>query len=406
MTLYKPAITEGAPDIRPTPGPRQHRARWTGQPADQPMPTTLTKPASTGRPFAQYLPAPAQTRARLMRRQIAGIDAGKGVALLAMITVQALPVLTHAPGQAPWVWASFAGAAMALFCVLTGAGLAETIDTCQQYPHRSFKRTVVNVVVRAMLLFGIGLAVNSLVDLKTADILVYFAAMYVLAIPLYMLRGGHLLVMSPVLIVITPLLVYWFDRQAQSNSAYVNPVFDHVLTDPLGVVTTLLFTGAFPALTWLSYLCLGLAIGRLKLLRPGAPLLLMTLGACIAVGAKLVSGVVFGTAPSAASSFSLAISGGLCLVVIGVCLSLIRNAPGLLRPISALGSMPLTIYVTHLVLASMIGDHINAWAFVVVEICFLLSWATIWRALFEQGPLEFVVVKCAGSMSRLIIAVR
>ncbi|WP_022870435.1 heparan-alpha-glucosaminide N-acetyltransferase domain-containing protein [Yaniella halotolerans] len=427
MTIEKHAPATVPLDIPPAPGPRPPRPRWTGESAS---------PSVNGA-FAEYLPTPAEKRRRLFEQRFIGVHAGKGFALLAMVAVHTLPRLDPSTGEATWTWTLFAGTATALFCVIAGIGLAFDTGANTRYVGRAFDRSLLNIGFQAVLLVGLGLVVNSLVELPESDILVYIGAMYLLALPLYALRGRQLLVVTGVLILLTPLIRYAFDYQLQGAGHYVNPVFSHVFQDPAGVVSTVLLTGSFPALTWITFLCLGLAIGRLTLLRPGTPLLLLTVGLIIGFGAKLTSWflvrspegyntmrssmadasqtqidrfLVFGSdgalptttpgwllsaAPMASTPWSIAASCGFSLAAIGLLIALIRKLPQLLRPIIDVGTMPITIYVGHLFLLTLFDSLVTGWALFTFEVIVLVAFATLWRRLFSHGPLEYCVSRVA-----------
>lgn len=427
-TITKHASTTMPLEVPPVPGPRPPRPRWTGESAS---------PSVTGA-FAEYLPTPTEKRRHLLKELLVGLNGAKGFALLAIMAVHTLPRLDPATGEATWGWTLFAGTATALFCVLAGISLGFQTGSNARHLEGQVDRSRLNTAFRAVLLVGLGLAVNSLVDLAETDVLVYLGAMYLLALPLYGLGGRQLLVLSIAMIVLLPIIRYAVDYQVQGDGYYANPVFSNLFQDPLGVLSTVLFTGTFPAITWVAFLCLGLAIGRLTLLRPGTPLLLITVGLLVGFGAKLVSWMLirspegystvwssmpgatptqvdrfleFGTdgplptatpgwllsaAPLADTPWSIAASSGFSLAAIGVLIALTQKLPLLLRPIIDVGSMPLTIYVGHLLLLTLADDLVTGWALFTLEAIVLVSFAILWRKLYEHGPLEQGVARVAA----------
>ena len=62
------------------------------------------------------------------------------------------------------------------------------------------------------------------------------------------------------------------------------------------VAKELFLTGTYPALTWTTYLFVGLAIGRSDLRRRGVAVALLVGGTAVAVAAKLVSSALLGAA--------------------------------------------------------------------------------------------------------------
>ena len=77
-----------------------------------------------------------------------------------------------------------------------------------------------------------------------------------------------------------------------------NPSFGYLLTDPLGLLSELLVTGAYPALPWMAYICAGLVVGRL------------TLSSAKVARRLLIWGVVLGIAAAAAAWLLLGPLGG------------------------------------------------------------------------------------------------
>jgi hypothetical protein len=187
-------------------------------------------------------------------------------------------------------------------------------------------------------------------------------------------------------------------------------------------------------LPWTAYLLAGLAAGRLVLSSPRVAAGLLAGGAALAVLAKAVSWTLLhpmggldrisaavpsgstiemqgldialttslsGTTPTT-SWWWLAVSGphsgtpldllhtiGTSLGVLGACLLAVRVAAPLLAPLSAVGSMTLTLYAAHVVaLGAMLGDF-GATRLLLVHVAAALVFAMVWRAGGNRrGPLE------------------
>lgn len=98
-------------------------------------------------------------------------------------------------------------------------------------------------------------------------------------------------------------------------------------------------------------------------------------------------------------------TGGFALAVIGACLLLARPLRWLLVPIAAAGSMPLTMYVVHIVVylvlagkpLSQFPGGFAAWAWVSAG---LVAGATVWAFTLGRGPLERLVARSADWMAR------
>ena len=101
-------------------------------------------------------------------------------------------------------------------------------------------------------------------------------------------------------------------------------------------------------------------------------------------------------APMADTPWSIAASSGFSLAAIGVLIALTQKLPQLLRPIIHAGSMPLTIYVGHLLLLTLADDLVTGWALFTLEVLVLVSFAVLWRKLYDHGPLEEGVARVAA----------
>lgn len=104
----------------------------------------------------------------------------------------------------------------------------------------------------------------------------------------------------------------------------------------------------------------------------------------------LVSALV-STSPHSGGTLEIFASGGLALLVIGLCLLIGRPLRWVLLPLSAMGSMPLTAYSLHIVAILAIGGPMSfissngIWLALVLG---LLALCTLWAALLGRGPLE------------------
>jgi hypothetical protein len=271
-------------------------------------------------------------------------------------------------------------------------------------------------------------------------ILAYYGLLFVLAIPFLGLRSRPLALWAVFAGVATPLV-------SQLLRDVVSPT---PISEPGGrdVLKELFLTGTYPALTWTTYLFVGLAIGRADLRRRGFAVVLLVGGAAVAVVAKLVSAALLGAAggaerlhaslppdsfyaldtdrwlreglfgttptvdwrwllissPHSGTTFDLAHTCGTSAAVLGACLLLVRYLPRWsYLPLAATGSMTLTLYSAH-VLALTTGspllnhDPMHLWlGHVIVAIVV----ATLWRTLVGRGPLEWLAAQADHGARRL-----
>ena len=206
--------------------------------------------------------------------RVVGVDVARGLALIGMAATHIFPSYVDERVHPAYLVA--AGRASALFAVLAGVSLSLLAGRAT-----SLRRLRVAVVVRAGLLFALGLALGT-ADSPPLVILCYYALLFLVAVPLLGLRARTLAVLA----------VLW---------ALVSPVASHLLRDTVvpafeidepggrGLFVQLAVSGVYPVLTWTTYLLIGLAVGRLALRNPKVGLGLLAGGAVAAVGARLLS---------------------------------------------------------------------------------------------------------------------
>lgn len=104
------------------------------------------------------------------------------------------------------------------------------------------------------------------------------------------------------------------------------------------------------------------------------------------------------TVPHSGTPFEIFGSGGFAVAFLGLCLLVMPLCRIILRPIIAMGSMSLTIYVIHVVSFRFLQDSFESFGELAVT-PWLLSilacavFATVWMAFFRRGPLEAALHK-------------
>lgn len=367
-----------------------------------------------------------------------GVDAARALALVGMMAVHIFaPVRTDGSLHPSYVVA--AGRSAALFAVLAGVGLA--LATGRQQPYVGGRRRAARagVLARAGLLVSLGLLLGQ-VDSPPLVILAYYGVLFVLAVPFLGLPARALAALAGAAALVTPVLSH-LARLAVSPTPVAEPGGPDLLKE-------LFLTGTYPALTWTTYLLVGLAVGRCDLRHRATGWQLLSGGVVLALGAKLAStalvaatgGVaplraslpadsflaadlgrwlregLFGTTPTAdwrwllvssphsGTTFDLLHTSGTAMAVLGGALVVARHAPRrLLLPLAAAGSMTLTLYLLH-VLALADGsplrtdDSTRLWA---GHVLVALVLATVWRSLVGRGPLESLAAGLDRTSRRL-----
>ena len=336
-----------------------------------------------------------------------------------MVAVHVLPGET-ADGGVALSEAIAGGRSSAAFAVLAGVGVALATRGTDRGRQR------VRLVLRALLIGALGLVLGGL-DTGVAVILVYYAVFFLLLLPFLAWPPRRLLLAAAGVALVVP-QVSFLVRPHIAPHEFANPTWSS-LTSPVQLLTDLLLTGVYPALPWLTYLLTGLAVGRLALDRTATAVRLAAAGAALALAAAGVSALLlgplggyaaiaemmgtsgvdavadavgrgyFGNVPTDSAWFlavdahhssttpDLVATTGTALLALGTCLLLARTAGPLLAPLSAVGSMPLTVYSLHLLVLHA-TDSDDPTRYYLLQVGAALVVAPLWRRLVGRGPLE------------------
>jgi uncharacterized membrane protein len=376
--------------------------------------------------------------------RLVGIDAARGIALFGMMAVHNISA-TDAEGRTSLAWTLAAGKSAALFAVLAGVGVAFASGRRQRPTARTWPAFAAALLVRALLIGAVGLLLGSLVPTDyAAVILPYYALLFVFAIPLLSLPTRALVALAAVIAVGMPVLSHLLRAGAEVPESVPNLTFGALFDAPGETLRVLTLTGVYPALPWLAYLCVGLAVGRSLLTSRRTVALITLTGAGLAVAAQLVSWLLLdvlggraeleavasesmsadeiaevlaigwaGTtptdtgwwlatvAPHSTTPLDLVFTIGLSLAVLGCAILVGRTTTALLRPLAAAGSMTLTLYSLHLVLLSwsaMPGGGAG-W---LIQVALVVAFALLWSHSHARGPLEEIVAEATGAVRRTV----
>ncbi|MGB7449471.1 MAG: heparan-alpha-glucosaminide N-acetyltransferase domain-containing protein, partial [Ornithinimicrobium sp.] len=224
-------------------------------------------------------------------RRLIGLDAARAVALIGMMAVHALWSY-DAQDQVTWHYSLAAGRSAAAFAVLAGVGIA--LMTRRRRVSKVERRGVAAMLgARALVIGAIGLILGYTDTSAATVILVFYAALFVLAIPLTFLPTRVLAVLAPTIAIVVPVLSHLL-RPYLPASAGGHPSFHDLFQHPAAVVLDLLVTGLYPALGWVAYICAGLVIGRLDLASRRVATGLFSGGLALAVSASTLSWLLLG----------------------------------------------------------------------------------------------------------------
>lgn len=404
-----------------------------------------TATAHRGEPAAAPDAEPAAGSRRSAVRRLVGVDAARGLALFGMVAVHTFPLWNERTESATLAWTLFAGDASALFATLAGVSLAFASGGPRPHTGRRMTAARWSLVARAAVIALAGLLLG-LLELPVASILTYYGVLFLLALPFLALRIRHLLAAAALVALVTPFLMQW-SLDVAPPDVHGDPSATTLLVHPATVLWQLLLTGTYPALPWLTFLLVGIAVGRMDLSDVAVQVRLAMAGGALALSAwgastlalmrlggyetiaratpsyegwQIDEVIVFGPDPQLPTTtlwwllvpgphtntpFALVLSLGTALAVLGAVLVLTRS-PVVARavsPLAAMGSMTFTLYTVHLLFMGL-GIHVEApaawfWA----QIAGFALFALVWRRVAGQGPLEKVVSLVAKGVGRMVL---
>ncbi len=386
--------------------------------------------------------------------RLVGLDAARFLALLGMMATHLLATRSDS-GDPTWVAEVLSGRASALFALLAGVSLS--LMTGGPRPLRGEARVArsAGLLVRALAVGLLGLVLGG-VDSGVAVILVNYAVLLAIGVPLVGYSARLLAVLCLLATLVTPVLLWWV-RPGLPPRGYDSPSIEG-LEEPGRLVSEVLFTGYYPVLVWSAYLLAGMALGRLDLRRvPGRVLGLVAVAAAlVAATAELVSdrllareGTVrrldrdlwllvgrddeealerlhrlidtglYGqtpvdgawqwllvSAPHSSTTLDLLRTGGVALAVVALLVWALRalDGPGrsLVAVLTGAGAMTLTLYTLHVLMSSDLLPPAEGRQGTVVQVGVVVVAGAVVALLGRRGPLEGMVALAARGTERLV----
>ncbi|MGY1642813.1 heparan-alpha-glucosaminide N-acetyltransferase domain-containing protein [Geodermatophilus sp. SYSU D00703] len=335
--------------------------------------------------------------------RVAGVDVARGLAVLGMFGAHLGRTGDLAWDPATWS-AVVDGRSSILFATLAGVSLALLSGGAAPDTGRELSRARTRVLVRAAWVFAIG-GVLELLDTFVAIILEVYAVLFVLALPFLRWSPRRLLLAAGVVALAAPPVVLAVGRFATARDEEGGPF------------AWLLVTGHYPAVIWLAFVLVGLAVGRLDLRAARVRAGLVTggvLAAALGYGGGWLSARLAGPGrrfagmeagfgrsgewetawfagaePHSGTPFEVVGSAGVAVAVLGLCLVLADRLPRVTLPLGAVGAMALSVYTAQIVAIWALGvdssDDWGSWLWFTVTALLL---ATVWRLRLGRGPLE------------------
>jgi uncharacterized membrane protein len=374
-------------------------------------------------------PASEETGKAAPTGRLVGLDLARGLAVFGMYAAHVGPD-PYQGGVTGFLMELTHGRSSALFALLAGFGVVLITGRHTPKTGRAGRQAVTKVVIRAVILLALGTALT-MSGTAVEVILAFYGMYFLLVVPLYRLGAGPLAVTAAGTALVLPQLLYL--RQPIIGGDWPSGP-----DGPDGIVS-LLFTGTYPAMTWLPFVLAGMAVARLDLISAAIRTRLALTGVTLAAigygGSWLALHLIPGAAraiaesgwatdttnisawwsdtdgyptgdtpawllaasPHSETTLSIVANTGVAITVLIACLAATDAFPHLRRlatPAIAVGSMSLTAYVVHIAAISLLGIEELPGPPLHVLAGFIASaavLATTWSHFFPHGPLEWLM---------------
>ncbi|MER8417817.1 DUF418 domain-containing protein [Mesorhizobium sp. M1329] len=359
--------------------------------------------------------------------RLVGIDLARGLAVFGMYAAHVGPNPLEG-GLVGNLMEITHGRSSALFAVL--AGFSILLITGRKAPKSGVagRQAIARVAIRGLVLLALG-PILTYLDTRIQVILAYYGICFLLVLPLYRLSAQQLGLLAAATALVLPQVYFHHESIFAFESSYFDPVLEFMVG------------GKYPAITWVPFVIAGMAIARLDLSTQAMHWRLGLAGVALAVlghggsllALRLLPGVPAalqesafwwsdvgypsswrGTAswylwvasPHSETTLSILGGTGCAMIVLAACLLAMDALPDLrklVRPIIAVGSMPLTAYVLHIVAISYLlhivgidlyggGSRLSMlFGFIVL----VSTFAVLWLRVFQRGPMEALIGRIA-----------
>jgi uncharacterized membrane protein YeiB len=339
----------------------------------------------------------APTVRAVTSQRLDGVDVARGLAIIGMLTRHIGPRPDDpAVGTLAWAYTRTDGRASVLFVLVAGIGVALVAARSDVTLLRW------RLVYRAAWLLPLGLWLQQL-DHDVLVILHPYALFFLAVLPFVRCRDGTLLVWAAGLTVV--------GSGAVLTAVVLTP--DLVLPlggEPPNLLLELVLFGAYPAVTYLPPMLVGLWLGRRDLSSPTVQARMMTVGLvtlAVVTAASIVLPTLTGVRPDETTwSWALTVDGhsemplallgatGTAVALVGASQALAGRFPRALAPLTAFGRLALSVYVAHLLVMHvasdlLVGDEVTEGIGLVAAVTATSTVvAVVWLARFPRGPLE------------------
>lgn len=331
------------------------------------------------------------------------LDVARALAVFGMIVVNVGPYNTE--GIASLIIRALNGRASVLFVVLAGIGV--TFLARRPFTKGVSRRST--LLWRGLLLLLIGLGLQ-LLDHDVNVILPTYAALFMLAAFVVRMPIRWMFWTAVASTFLGP--VVWILARQVTNFQIDPARFGD---DPFELVAAIVISGPYPLVVWIAPFLLGVWLGRQPLGNPTVQHRLIIGGAIAGFGGFGISQLlvqIFGHPDQSVvewdrlvSSFGhsqmplwVISSSGTAALLIGLLLRLVPAASRPIRPLVAVGQIPLTAYTAHLIIIALLvqpAPETPAAGLIVslVMMAAIVVFSTVWVANHKYGPLEGLLRK-------------
>lgn len=217
-----------------------------------------------------------------------GVDVARGLAVLGMLWAHVGTGAGSFDWTRPETWGDVAnGRSSVLFGVVAGVSLALMTRAVDRHDPNAVRAARLRLVGRGLTVFAIGIALE-LLHTTIGVILPVYGALFVIAAPLLSWRTRSLLIGASVCAVVVPVGLGLLTALSAGGE--------------FGAGVTFALLNSFPLPVWITFLLIGLAVGRLPLQRIRVQAGLLVVGALLAlVGYGLAAVAAPLTAPGDSS---------------------------------------------------------------------------------------------------------
>ncbi|MER6091054.1 DUF418 domain-containing protein [Streptomyces bluensis] len=399
----------------------------TQPPQETSAPQENSPPPPQTSPESPASPGPSMGR-------LVGVDLARALAVFGMYVVHIGPPLSATTGVASWIRYMSDGHSSVLFATLAGFSLMLLAGRREPKTGQAGRQARARIAIRAVILLALGTVMA--MEYGGVIILGFYGVYFLLALPLVRLGARSLAIIAAAFALVTPQLAFVLTSLLTPSVQQSINTYDPLRHLSEVGVLDLVLTGFYPALTWMSFVIAGMALGRLDLSCGTIQKRLAALGATLTAAAYGMSLLLAGkgalrslaedgpssggsgsmpadagwfpdmsasfllkAGPHSGTTFDIIGSVGIAiLVIVGATVAMDRlpRLRRLAKPVIAVGTMSLTAYVGHFLAQTALTTPAGtgtqqSWLPLIMYILAAILFAAIWSRFFRRGPLEYLL---------------